>query len=72
MVNRRPCLPMRCCRNRIGPGDATRSVVLYIYEIAFRTFNMGYAAAVSMTLFAIILVLTALQFWISRRWVYYE
>ncbi len=55
-----------------GPGDATRSVVLYIYEIAFRTFNMGYAAAVSMTLFAIILVLTALQFWISRRWVHYE
>ena len=55
-----------------GPGDATRSVVLYIYEIAFRTFNMGYAAAVSMTLFAIILALTALQFWISRRWVHYE
>ena len=55
-----------------GPGDATRSVVLYIYEIAFRTFNMGYAAAVSMTLFAIILVLTALQFWMSRRWVHYE
>ena len=55
-----------------GPGDATRSVVLYIYEIAFRTFNMGYAAAVSMTLFAIILVLTACQFWISRRWVHYE
>lgn len=55
-----------------GPGDATRSVVLYIYEIAFRTFNMGYAAAVSMTLFAIILVLTSMQFWISRRWVHYE
>jgi len=55
-----------------GPGDATRSVVLYVYEIAFRTFNMGYAAAVSMTLFAIILILTALQFWISRRWVHYE
>ncbi len=55
-----------------GPGDATRSVVLYVYEIAFRTFNMGYAAAVSMTLFAIILMLTALQFWISRRWVHYE
>ena len=55
-----------------GPGDATRSVVLYVYEIAFRTFNMGYAAAVSMTLFAIILVLTAMQFWISRRWVHYE
>ena len=55
-----------------GPGDATRSVVIYIYELAFKRFNMGYAAAVSMTLFAIILVLTACQFWISRRWVHYE
>ncbi len=55
-----------------GPGDATRSVVLYIWELAFRNFDMGYAAAVSMTLFAIILVLTALQFVISRRWVHYE
>ena len=55
-----------------GPGDATRSVVLYIYEIAFRSFDMGYAAAVSMTLFAIILALTMIQFAISRRWVHYE
>lgn len=55
-----------------GPGDATRSVVLYIYEIAFRSFDMGYAAAVSMTLFVIILVLTMAQFAISRRWVHYE
>ena len=55
-----------------GPGDATRSVVLYIYEIAFRRFDMGYAAAVSMTLFVIILLLTIVQFIISRRWVHYE
>jgi multiple sugar transport system permease protein len=55
-----------------GPGDATRSVVMYIYEIAFERFDMGYASAVSMTLFAIILVLTILQFIISQRWVHYE
>ncbi len=55
-----------------GPGDATRSVVLYIYELAFRRFDMGYAAAVSMTLFVIILLLTIAQFIISRRWVHYE
>ena len=54
-----------------GPGDATRSVVLYIYEIAFRRFDMGYAAAVSMTLFVIILLLTIAQFVISRLWVHY-
>ena len=55
-----------------GPGDATRSVVLYIYEQAFQKFDMGYAAAVSMTLFVIILILTSLQFYISQRWVYYD
>lgn len=55
-----------------GPGDATRSVVLYIYEQAFQRFDMGYAAAVSMTLFLIILILTSLQFYISQRWVYYD
>ena len=55
-----------------GPGDATRSIVLYIYEAAFKTFNMGYASALAMTLFVIILMLTILQFIVSQRWVHYE
>ncbi|MEM7129397.1 MAG: sugar ABC transporter permease [Chloroflexota bacterium] len=55
-----------------GPGDATRSIVLYIYEVAFKTFNMGYASALAMTLFVIILMLTVLQFFASQRWVHYE
>ncbi len=55
-----------------GPGDSTRSIVIYIYEIAFKTFNMGYASAVSMTLFAIILLLTLAQFIVGQRWVHYD
>ncbi len=55
-----------------GPGDASRSVVMYIYEQAFQNFDLGYASAVAMTLFGIILVLTLGQFWFSRRWVHYE
>jgi multiple sugar transport system permease protein len=55
-----------------GPGDATRLIVLYIYEIGFKRFEMGYAAAVSLTLFAILILLTLFQFRISRRWVHYE
>lgn len=55
-----------------GPGDASRSIVMYIYEKAFQSFDMGYAAAISMTLFVVILALTLLQFWGSRRWVHYE
>jgi multiple sugar transport system permease protein len=55
-----------------GPGDASRSVVMYIYEQAFQKFDLGYASSIAMTLFAVILVLTLLQFWFGRRWVHYE
>jgi multiple sugar transport system permease protein len=55
-----------------GPGDATRLIVLYIYEIGFKRFEMGYAAAVSLTLFLVLLMLTFVQFRISRRWVHYD
>lgn len=55
-----------------GPGDASRSIVMYIYEKAFQTFDMGYASALAMTLFAIIMVLTLIQFGLGRRWIHYE
>lgn len=55
-----------------GPGDASRSVVMYIYEQAFQKFDLGYASSIAITLFAIILFLTLLQFWFGRRWVHYE
>lgn len=55
-----------------GPGDSTRSVVIYIFNKAFEDFNIGYASAVSMTLLLAIMILTLLQFWIGRRWVHYE
>ena len=51
-----------------GPGDASRIIVLYIYEIGFKRFEMGYAAAVSLTLFAVLILLTIVQFRVSRRW----
>lgn len=55
-----------------GPGDATRSVVMYLAEKAFDDFQLGYASAIAMTLFVIILLVTMLQFRIRRRWVHYE
>ncbi|MCY4146529.1 MAG: sugar ABC transporter permease [Chloroflexi bacterium] len=55
-----------------GPGDATRSVVMYIYQQAFQRLDFGYAAAVSWTLFLVIMAVTLVQFWGSRRWVHYE
>jgi multiple sugar transport system permease protein len=55
-----------------GPGDSTRSIVMYIAEKAFGDFDLGYASAISMTLFAIILLVTILQFRIRKAWVHYE
>jgi multiple sugar transport system permease protein len=55
-----------------GPGDATRTIVLYLYEQGFRFFDMGYASAIAISLFFIILILTAIQFRLSRRWVFYQ
>ena len=55
-----------------GPGDATRTVVMYIYEQGFRFFNMGYASTVALSLFVVLFGLTLLQFLFSRRWVFYQ
>jgi len=55
-----------------GPGDATRTVVMYIYEQGFRFFNMGYASTIALSLFIVLFGLTLLQFLFSRRWVFYQ
>jgi multiple sugar transport system permease protein len=55
-----------------GPNNATLFFVLYLYKKAFQQFKMGYASALAWILFLIILVFTAVQFKLSRRWVYYE
>jgi len=55
-----------------GPGDATRSIVMYLREMAFDSFRMGYASAIAMTLLLVIMALTLVQFRLGRRWVHYE
>lgn len=54
-----------------GPLKSTYLLPLYIYEEAFKKFNMGYASAIAWVLFVIIMVLTLVAFWSSRKWVYY-
>jgi multiple sugar transport system permease protein len=55
-----------------GPGDATRTIVYYIYDSGFRFFRFGYASTLSMMLFAILVVFTMIQVRMSRRWVFYQ
>lgn len=57
---------------RGGPGDATRTLVMYIYLNGFRYLKMGYAVASSMVLLAIILICTIFQFGVGRKWVFYQ
>jgi multiple sugar transport system permease protein len=57
---------------RGGPGDSSRTVVMYIYEQGFRYFQMGYASSVAVLLFVVIAGLTLLQFRASERWVFYQ
>ena len=54
-----------------GPLKSTYLLPLYIYEEAFKKFNMGYASAIAWVLFVIIMVLTLVAFWSSKKWVYY-
>lgn len=54
-----------------GPRNQTTPLVMSIYENAFRYQNMGWAAAISMVLFVIILVITLIQFRLLRtNWEY--
>ena len=55
-----------------GPADATRTMVLFIYDQGFRYLKMGYAAAVAWTLFVIIFLITIVQWRVQQRWVHYE
>lgn len=55
-----------------GPMHATYMYALFIYEKAFKHYQMGYASALAWILLAIVAVLTAINFFVSKYWVYYE
>lgn len=50
-----------------GPAGATKPLIQYIYETGFTKNNMGYAAAMSYVLFAILVVCTFIQNKIQRK-----
>jgi multiple sugar transport system permease protein len=55
-----------------GPLNATTVLVYYLYDQAFQQFNFGYASAIAYFLFLVILVITAIQFRVGRRFTYYR
>ena len=50
-----------------GPNGASRPIVLFIFEVGFRRWDIGYAAAASQILFAIILIATMVQYFVTRK-----
>jgi multiple sugar transport system permease protein len=51
--------------------NATQTVVYLFYKNAFLVENKGYAAAIAVLLFVIILGVTAIQLQLQKRWVHY-
>jgi multiple sugar transport system permease protein len=55
-----------------GVGGSATTLAYYLYRTAFTHSQFGYASAVALVLFAIILAVTVFQLIIQRYWVYYE
>jgi ABC-type glycerol-3-phosphate transport system permease component len=50
-----------------GPSNSTLTIVHYLYVVGFTWFEMGYAAAIAYALFAILLIITVIQFRMVSR-----
>lgn len=55
-----------------GPNNSTLFYALSLFRNAFEYFKLGKASAMAWLLFLILMVITAIQFWSSKRWVHYE
>jgi len=55
-----------------GPSNSTKVLVYYIWEKAFKLFELGYASALAFVLFFVVLVLTLVQWQLRKRWVFNE
>ena len=54
-----------------GPSGSTRTLLYMYYQLGFEEFNMGQATAVAMILILITVMLSLIQFVVSKKWVYY-
>ncbi|AKG45925.1 binding-protein-dependent transport systems inner membrane component [Streptomyces xiamenensis] len=55
-----------------GPGTSTTVLVYYLYQQAFQFHHFGYGATLSVLLFAIVFVLTFVQWQLRKKWVFHE
>jgi multiple sugar transport system permease protein len=55
-----------------GPGYATTTLVYFIVNAAFKSFDMGLAACISIVLFLLIFAVTIVQWKFQKKWVHYN
>ena len=55
-----------------GPANATNVYIHYLYQNAFSFGRLGYASAMAWVLFALIALITFVQWRLQKRWVFYE
>ncbi|WP_194923691.1 carbohydrate ABC transporter permease [Catenulispora pinisilvae] len=55
-----------------GPDNATTTIVMYLYQKGFQSFQVGYASAVSLLVFLVMMIVTLLQFLGARKWVHQQ
>lgn len=54
-----------------GPGNSSSVLVYYLYKVSFQQYKFGYGAAISIVLFAVVFVITAIQWKGQKSWVNY-
>jgi multiple sugar transport system permease protein len=55
-----------------GPADSTMFYTLYLYQMGFTNFDMGYASAMAWVLLVVIAMFTVINFIASKFWVFYD
>jgi multiple sugar transport system permease protein len=55
-----------------GPINTTMFYTLYVYQQGFGQMQMGYASAMAWFLLIVIAIFSAISFWSSRYWVFYQ
>jgi ABC-type sugar transport system permease subunit/ABC-type glycerol-3-phosphate transport system substrate-binding protein len=58
--------------NNGGNDDSALFYAFYLFRKAFQYFSMGYASAMAWLLFIVVLVLTLIQLYLSKKWVHYD
>lgn len=54
-----------------GPGRATEVMFFLLYQEAFQQLRFGYASAIAVFMFVVVGLLTWLNWWLGKRWVFY-